>query len=59
MTSFLWLRSPYIIPMHMIYPRNFRGIPAHGFANVKVKKSIFNPKILEFMGDIGIILNDF
>jgi len=40
------------------YPRNFRGLFAYGFAHAKVKKSILNPKILEFVDDIGIILND-
>ena len=32
---------------------------AHGSAHAKVRKSIFKPKILEFVSDIGIILNDF
>jgi len=41
------------------YSRNFRGLPIHGFAHAKVKKSIFNRKILELVGDFGIILNDF
>jgi len=31
----------------------------HSFAHAKVKKSIFNRKILELVGDSGIILNDF
>ena len=31
----------------------------HGFAHAKVKISNFGPKILEHLGDIGIILNDF
>ena len=34
-------------------------LPAYSFAHAKVKKSILNPKILEFVGDIGIILNVF
>ena len=36
------------------YSRNFRGL-----LHAKVKKSIFNRKILELVGDFGIILNDF
>ena len=31
----------------------------YGFAHTKVQKSTFDPKILEFIGNIGIILNDF
>ena len=31
----------------------------YGFAYTNVKKSILDPKILELVGDIGIILNDF
>jgi len=31
----------------------------YAFANAKLKKSIFNRKIPEFLGDIGIILNTF
>jgi len=34
-------------------------MPAHGFAHVIVKKSIFDSKILEFVGNIDIILNEF
>ena len=45
--------------MCLEYSRNFRGLPTHGFAHAKSKKSIFNWKILEFIGDIGTILNDF
>ena len=41
------------------YSRNFRGLPTHGFAHAKVYKTIFNRKILEFVGDIDIILNVF
>ena len=41
------------------YSRNFRGLPIHSFAHAKVKKSNFNRKILELVGDFGIILNDF
>ena len=37
----------------------FRGFPIHGFAYAKVKKSIFNRKIQELVGDLDIILNDF
>ena len=36
-----------------------RRMPTHGFTHAKVKKSFFNPKILEFVCNIGIILNDF
>ena len=39
--------------------RNFRGLPTHGFAHAKVKNLIFNLKILDFVGNIGIIRNDF
>ena len=39
--------------------QNLRGLLAHGFAHAKVKKSIFNRKILELVGEFGIILNDF
>ena len=39
--------------------QNFRGLLAHGFAHAKVKKLIFNRKILELVGEFGIILNDF
>jgi len=38
---------------------NFMRLPTYGFAHAKFKKSNFYPKILEFLGDIGIILNDF
>ena len=41
------------------YPRNFRRLPAYGFTHAKVKKSIFNLKILELEPNIGITLNDF
>ena len=34
-------------------------IPTYNFAHAKVEKMIFYSKILEFEGDIGIILNDF
>ena len=37
----------------------FSNLPAYGFAHAKVKKTTFGPKILEFVGDIDIILNDF
>ena len=30
----------------------------YGFTHAKIKKSIFNLEILEFVGDIGLILND-
>ena len=40
-------------------PKNFRRLPAYDFAHAEVKKSNFCPKILEFLDDIGIILNDF
>jgi len=30
-----------------------------GFRPRKSEKSLFSPKILEFIGDIGVILNDF
>ena len=42
-----------------IYLRNFRGPPTYGFAHVKVEKLILDLKILEFAGDISIILNNF
>ena len=32
---------------------------AYGLAHAKVRKSTFTPKILVFVSDIGIILNDF
>jgi len=35
------------------------GLPCRGFVHAKIKKVDFNPKIQEFVGDIGIILNDF
>ena len=41
------------------YPQNFRGLSNHGFAHAKVKESIFDWKILELVGDFGIILNNF
>ena len=41
------------------YSRNFRRLPTYGFAHAKVKKSIFNSKILELVRNIGIIMNDF
>ena len=41
------------------YPQNFPRLPIYGFAHAKVKKSIFISIILEFIGDIGIIFNDF
>jgi len=31
----------------------------YGFAHAKIKKTIFYPKELGFLGDIDIILNDF
>ena len=34
-------------------------LSTHDSAHAKIKKPIFNRKILEFVGDIGIILNDF
>jgi len=42
-------------------PQNFQicktsGFSSHGFVHSKIKKSILNPKILEFVDDIGIIL---
>ena len=30
-------------------------LPTYDFAHTKIKKLIFNPKILEFVGDVGII----
>ena len=36
-----------------------RGLPTYGFAHAEVQKSNFRPKILEFLGDICIIFNDF
>ena len=47
------------IRIFLEYPRNFRRLPTYGFAHAKVKKSIFNSKILELVPNIGIILNDF
>jgi len=41
------------------YSQNFRRLPTYGFAHAKVKKSIFISGILEFIGDIDIIFNDF
>ena len=41
------------------YFQNFPRLPIYGFAHAKVKKSIFISIILEFIGDIGIIFNDF
>ena len=35
------------------------GLSTYDFAHAKVKKSIFSLKILEFVGDIDIILNEF
>ena len=40
------------------YSRHFLGLPTYGFAHAKVKKSNFSSKILEFVGDIGVIYND-
>ena len=37
----------------------FLSCLTHGFAHSRVKKSTFNLKILDFVGDIGIIRNDF
>ena len=34
-------------------------MPEESLAHAKIKKSFFSPKILEFIGDIGVILNDF
>ena len=41
------------------YSQNFQRLPTYGFAHAKLKKSIFLSLILEFIGDIGIIFNDF
>ena len=41
------------------YFRNFRRLPTYDFAHAKVEKSIFDSKIQEFAGDIGVILNEF
>ena len=41
------------------YFRNYRGLPTHSSAHAKVKNSIFNLKIEEFVGDVGIIWSDF
>ena len=34
-------------------------MPTHGFAHVNNKKPIFDSKIRVFLGDIGIIFNEF
>ena len=34
-------------------------MPTQGFAHTKVKKSIFKSKILEFVGYMDIIWNDY
>ena len=41
------------------YSQNFQWLPTYGFAHVKLKKSIFLSLILEFIGDIGVIFNNF
>ena len=41
------------------YSRNFPILATYGFGYAKVKKTIFNSKILELVPNIGIILNDF
>ena len=44
-----WLKFDFLI--------NDRN--TYGFAHAKIQKSIFDPKILELLDVIGIILNDF
>ena len=39
--------------------RNFPRLSAYGFTHANVKKSIFDPEILEFVDDFAIIFNDF
>ena len=41
------------------YAQNFRRLPIYGFAHAKINKSIFISRILAFIGDIDILLNDF
>ena len=41
------------------YIQNFQGSSTHGFAHAEIQNSIFNWKILELVGDIGIILTYF
>ena len=57
----IWKSSMFQIHKRIFwdYRRNFRRLPIYGFAHVKVKNSIFNSKILEVVGDIAIILNNF
>ena len=38
---------------------NFWGLATYGFAHAKFKKMSYIRKIPEFVGDIGLILNDF
>ena len=38
---------------------DFRRLPAYGFAHAKFKKTNFSPKILDLVGDIGMIFEDF
>lgn len=51
------------VPKHCmdrdIAVRIFWELPTYDFAHAKKEKLIFSSKILEFVGDIGIISNDF
>ena len=41
------------------FRRLLAGIPTYGFAHAKFKKTNFSPKILDLVGDIGMIFEDF
>ena len=44
--------------IHWEYPRNYSEISTNDFLHAKIYHSILNSKILEFVGDIIIILSD-